>query len=863
MGQAGAVPSGTSGAAVAPAKPGAGEAPGAVTPPNLLHFVEARYPEQATKAGLEGTVVLQLDIDAEGKVSGATVVNPAGHGFDEAAVEAARQFRFVPAVRAGKPVPSRILYRYSFTLKAAEPQPGQTATAPAAPVRNLSGVVRAGGAEVPLAGASVTLRGPEGTERVLTTGEDGGWSFQGLPAGQYTLLVKAPGYQALEVQEQVSAGEATEVVYRLSPEGELQVVVRGTRPPREVTKRTLDRREIDRIPGTNGDALRSVQNLPGVARPPSFAGLLIVRGSSPNDTNVFIDGTLVPIVYHFGGLSSVIPTELLERIDFYPGNFSAQYGRVTGGIVDVGIRSPKSDGKYHGMGQVDLIDARALLEGPVPLVKGWNFAAAVRRSWVDAWLKPVLTEAGASVAAAPVYYDYQVIAETQPSARSNLRLSFTGSDDRLELLIKDTADQEPALTGNLRLHTAYYRLQGRYKAELADGVTLSNVAAWGKDTLDFGVGSLYFSLASYPLSNRTELTTRITNGVTMHTGLDMLWGPASVDVRLPPFPEPGEPDPGPFATRPPVQVSTKVYQYRPAAYVEWELTPYRRLKLVPGLRVDYFRDTERFDLNPRFNGRFAVVEGYPKTTLKGGMGMFSKPPEFAESVAPFGTPGVRSNKATHYSAGVEQDLAKQVELSVEGFYKILDQLVSTRPSYSGGQSTYENLGKGYVAGAEVLLKYKPDTRFFGWLAYTLSRSVRTEGPDRPERLFEWDQTHILTMLGSYRLGRGWEFGARFRLVSGNLTTPIVASLYNANAGTYTAINSPQPYSQRLPAFNQLDLRIDKRWDFRVWRLSTYLDVQNVYYSQNVEGYAYNYNYTQRRKVTGLPIIPSLGVRGEF
>ncbi len=125
-----------------------------------------------------------------------------------------------------------------------------------------------------------------------------------------------------------------------------EVLVKGEHPTREVTRRTLGREEIEHSPGTHGDALLSLQNLPGVARPPPFNGALVVRGSAPDDTNIFIDGTNVPLVYHFGGLSSVVPTELLEKIDFYPGNYSAQYGRGMGGIVDVGIRDPKRDG-YH------------------------------------------------------------------------------------------------------------------------------------------------------------------------------------------------------------------------------------------------------------------------------------------------------------------------------------------------------------------------------------------------------------------------------------------------------------------------------------------------------------------------------------
>jgi TonB family protein len=856
----GAVPRGTSGAAVRPGEPARDPAQPQVTPPQLEQFVSAPYPAEAKQKGIQGNVVLQLDISATGEVTGVTVVNPAGHGFDEAATEAARKFRFAPALRDGKPIPARILYRYNFTLQEAAP-PAETEKQPAAPVRNLAGQVRTSDGDIPIAGAVVVVKGSDGAERTLTTGEDGTWAFVDLPPGTYAVTVRASGFESLEVEEQVDPNEITEVVYRVAAEGVLEVLIRGKRPPREVTKRTLEKREIEKIPGTSGDALRSIQNLPGVARPPGLAGLLIVRGSSPGDTEVFVDGIIVPLVYHFGGLSSVVPTELLERIDFYPGNFSAQYGRVLGGIVDVGIRSPKSDGKYHGMAQVDLIDTRALLEGPVPFVDGWNFAIAARRSWFDTWLKPVLTEAGASVTAAPVYYDYQAIVETKPTDRSSLRFGFIGSDDRLELLTRDASELDPVLSGNIRFETSFWRLFGRYENDVTDDIQFKSVTAWGEQILEFGLGSLYFELANYPFTNRTELSYRLGRRATIHTGIDMLWGHAEVKVLAPQPPQPGEPDSGPFASKPPIASEQNVTVYRPAAYVELELTPQDRLKLVPGLRVDYARDTEAWDLSPRLNARYALIKEYPATTLKGGVGLFHRPPDFNESSPPFGTYGLRSNRSTHYSLGVEQDLSRKVDVSVEGFYKRQDLLVGAAPAESG-LLEYNNLGEGYVVGSEMLLRYKPDERFFGWIAYTLSRAMLRDQPGRDYRLADFDQTHILTALGSYRLGRGWEFGARFRLVSGNPETPIVGSLYNANAGAYAPITG-EYNSSRVDMFHQLDLRVDKMWKFEAWKLSTYLDVQNVYYSQNVEGYDYNFNYTQRTIITGLPIIPSIGLRGDF
>ena len=328
---------------------------------------------------------------------------------------------------------------------------------------NLGGQVRSTRRSLSLAGAEILLTGPDGAVRRVVADADGKWAAEALPPGAYKVHVSAPGFSPIEVTEDIAAGEATEATYRLAAEVKpsskaIEVTVNGTRPPREVTKHTIERREMMRIPGTSGDALRSIQSLPGVARPPGLAGLLIVRGSAPQDTAYFIDGADVPLIYHFGGLSSAFPTELLDRIDFYPGNFSARYGTVMGGIVDVALKSPDTrctgdygkptdkNGCFHAMAQADLIDTRALVQGQMG---NWSFAAGGRRSWVDTWLKPVLTSAGAGVTTAPVYYDYQLIAETKPTSTSRLSLRFFGSDDRLKVLITDPIAEDPGFGGNL------------------------------------------------------------------------------------------------------------------------------------------------------------------------------------------------------------------------------------------------------------------------------------------------------------------------------------------------------------------------------------------------------------------------------
>ncbi len=827
--------------------------PAVITLPVVKKDEGAAYPSQAITDKVKDpvTVDLVLELDATGAVTKVTVEKPVGHGFDEAATEAANKLAYEPARRNGQPIAAKIRHKYLFNPPASRVV-GRVAT-------------ERGGKDAPLEGASVTITGEGGATFRTTAAADGAFRVDDLPAGKYRITLAAGGFVEQSYEESLDPGQEAKVEVRLarqvtvlpaSNKGEDvdEVQIRGTRPPREVTKRTLEQRELARIPGTNGDALRALQNLPGVARPPAIAGLLIVRGASPNETNIYVDGTLVPIVYHFFGLSSVIPTEMLEKIDFYPGNFSTYYGRVTGAIVDVGVRDPKKDKKLHGLAQADLIDARVLAEGPL-LDTGWNFAVAGRRSYVDLWLKPVLERAGAGVTTAPVYYDYQAILQKDFDKKNSLRLFFFGSDDRLSILTKTVNGSNPGFGGNVSIGTAFYRFQVRYLGKFSEDTELRLTAAVGKDALDFSLGDNFFVLSSYPINPRAEISQKLAPGVRNNFGLDILYTPYTVDVRLPAPPRPGQPPPGPFGAQPPLVVNDSDAIYRPALYDEIELTPWAGTRIVPGVRLDYAKDTRAWDVQPRVTVRQDLHRTFPRTTLKGGIGRFAQPPQPQETNRVFGIPGLVSNVANHYGGGVEQELSRQVELSVEGFFRQYDRRVVQKLG---------NVGEGRAFGIETLLRYKPDDRFFGFLAYTLSRSVRKDGPDQPERLFNFDQTHILTTVGSYRLGNGWEIGGRFRYVSGSLNTPSGYGFYDATVGAYIPLADYPPTAHRNPAFHQLDVRVDKTWQLSGGvKLSAYLDILNIYNSANVEGVSYNYNYTLSTNATGLPFLPSLGIRGEL
>ena len=167
-----------------------------------------------------------------------------------------------------------------------------------------------------------------------------------------------------------------------------------------------------------------------------------------------------------------------------------------------------------------------------------------------------------------------------------------------------------------------------------------------------------------------------------------------------------------------------------------------------------------------------------------------------------------------------------------------------------------------IYGIEVLLRHALQGRFFGWISYTLMRSERQDAPGEPYRLFDFDQTHILAAVAQYRLPANWEIGARWRYVTGNPVTLFSRGPYDVNADVF--VGKPgEINATRLPAFHQLDLRVDRKWIWDLWYLTAYFEIQNVYNRQNPETYTYRYDFSDREIVSGLPILPSFGLRGSF
>ena len=225
-----------------------------------------------------------------------------------------------------------------------------------------------------------------------------------------------------------------------------------------------------------------------------------------------------------------------------------------------------------------------------------------------------------------------------------------------------------------------------------------------------------------------------------------------------------------------------------------------------------------------------------------------------------------TTKAAHYLAGYEWRITDLINADVQCYYN--SQWDVPREAEEEDLAVNPNAlwlrdGKGRMKGLEVMLRHENDGRFFGWLAYTLSRSERWNPKEKKYSLFSEDETHNLQLVASRHLKREWDAGCRVRYVTGKPTTPIVGVVENEEDNYFEPIKGEKK-STRMDPFFQIDVRIDKKFVYKRWMFSVYVDIQNLswLFYKSPEEVVYNYDYTDRQNVS-MVIQPALGFKAEF
>jgi TonB family protein len=778
------------------------ELQGVLAPPDLIHFVDAVYPERAIEAGVQGEVRLALTIDARGRVASVELIEGLGHGLDEAGMEAAWQLGFEPAQCVEGPCAVIIEFAYGFELHE------ETVELPVEPA----------------------------------------------PA------VPAPA---------LASSGADEVF----------VVVELEREP-EVTRHTISMSEVRSIPGTYGDPVRVIQNLPGVARSGGVrgGGQVVIRGANPEDSKFYVDGVEVPIVYHLGNYASVVDADVLEEVEYLPGTTSARYGRATGGVIDLKTRKVDPSGTRVSL-DADLLDSSLSAEtrlGPVGIL------ASGRLSYLDLWVSglvqamsgggggggaggPGESDPRSSSVIMPRWSDYQVKAELLDVPEQELSLLVFGFGDHMGVESVGESE-ETAKVSDFSMSYGTHAVLLTYTRKFSDTLSLSlrPYLASTESELDFG-GETSMGMGYLDLGLRSQLRWDPASWARLTVGLDGLARKTETVVGA------GSGDTGaglgPTAGESATELDWSGWATTPDVFLDAQIHPLSdrdALMLQPGLRLDsvLLSDGNRVAaLDPRLGLRWEAWDG---GTVKGGTGLYRQSPSFRE-LAMVDDITFQYERAWNSELGLEQRLGTSLGLDLTGFYRRMDQLLTM--DMSGGLADLEvgYEGVGRAMGLEAMLRHDDDGPFFGWLSYTLSRSERDDSPSDPDSswvLFDYDQTHILTAVGAYRFLRGWELSSRFQYVTGNPYTPYDGGIYDQDTDRYTGILADEENSARVPDYYSLDLRVQKGWEIGRTHLDIYAEVLGLVAGENPEDMVYNYDYTEPYYVMGLPMIPSVGARWE-
>jgi hypothetical protein len=654
-----------------------------------------------------------------------------------------------------------------------------------------------------------------------------------------------------------------------------EVIEMSGEAPEETTpteyRMTAD--EIRSTPGAMNDALRAVTILPAAARIPYSFGGLVLRGMSPRDTGVFIDGVEIPIAFHFGGITAVFPTALLEDLRVVPSGFDVSIGRTQGGAIELITRRPRRDRLRLG-GEVSLLHGAVNAEGP--LWGGGAFLLGIRRSYIDALVRPFLDPADP----APSYLDGQARVVWGTAARGETTAYVLGSLDRVANSEDAAVPDDPYAEGQFSASLGFVRVGAKHRR------------SWAKTTVQVApyVGTNLLSALSRDYGGDRQLDeTRIDRrwyqfggrgewlhddaGGFVRAGVDVAGGYLgrvsgnavvddldAEDLALP---------------------RNTVLWIDTAVWLETRRHWWgNRVSVRPGLRLDRFGLGSETTLDPRLNGHVDLSEA---TAVRASVGRFHQPPSPAHFDEYTDNLQAKSSYVDQATLALEWKARADLAATAVGFWHeghdtlvdttmdeeaapgqqslVFRELIEEQLGFYGNQA---NRGRQRSYGVELSTRYDGD-RVRLLANYAWSRSLRSYLlPDQRWQPYGLDQPHRVNLVAATTAWR-WNIGLRVTAVSGNPVrlypdgTPIDDDHEDPSTAPLT----------RLPAFWQIDLRVDRAWKKPYGTLSLFFDVLNVTNHRNIEIRENVYDETNAdpaqpprwrySDTRGLPIIPTVGL----
>jgi len=722
----------------------------------------------------------------------------------------------------------------------------------AQPVHQVKGTVIDKSSRQPLEFINVMI---VGLNKGGVTNAEGKFSIGQVPPGIYRLQASAIGYKTVTTPEYILSTRDLHIQIEMEEnQTELEGVTVTASPFRRdiespVSLRIIGLQEIEKSPGANRDISRIVQSYPGVAFSPiGYRNDLIVRGGSPSENRFYLDGVEIPNINHFstqgasGGPVGILNADLIREVNFYTGAFPTDKGNALSSVLDFKLR----DGDMERNSQKATLGASEVsLASNGHLGKKTSYLVSVRQSYLQ-FLFDML-----GLPFLPTFTDAQFKLKTRFDARNELTVLGLGGIDKMKLNTKaDDEDNEYILSYLPKIQQETFTLGAVYRhyagahvqSVVASHSYLNNRNTKYQQNDESDPEHLMLRLRSTEQNTqlRLENSSSFRNWkVTVGTSLDYSQYSNTTFQKV-------------------YTDHAQTFDYHTyLGIMRWGLfgtvnytSIDERFTASLGLRADANNYSAAMkdlsdQLSPRLSLSYQLTEHW---SLSGNAGLYYQLPPYT-ALGFKNNNGLYANKyALRYmqvsqgSVGLNWRKGDTFEVSVEGFYKDYDKIplsvadgipLTCKGNDYGviGNELLTSTAQGRSYGAELLLKWLVAKKLNLASSFTLFKSEYRTDKESEYIASAWDNRFIFNLRGTYNLPRHWSVGMKVSCIGGAPYTP-----YNADKSSLvTAWNAQgKPYydytrynEERLPAFTQVDIRIDKTFYLKRCMLGFYIDLQNI------------------------------------
>lgn len=722
----------------------------------------------------------------------------------------------------------------------------------AQPVHQVKGTVIDKSSRQPLEFINVMI---VGLNKGGVTNAEGKFSIGQVPPGIYRLQASAIGYKTVTTPEYILSTRDLHIQIEMEEnQTELEGVTVTASPFRRdiespVSLRIIGLQEIEKSPGANRDISRIVQSYPGVAFSPiGYRNDLIVRGGSPSENRFYLDGVEIPNINHFstqgasGGPVGILNADLIREVNFYTGAFPTDKGNALSSVLDFKLRD--GDMERNSL-KATLGASEVSLASNGHLGKKTSYLVSVRQSYLQ-FLFDML-----GLPFLPTFTDAQFKLKTRFDARNELTVLGLGGIDKMKLNTKaDDEDNEYILSYLPKIQQETFTLGAVYRhyagahvqSVVASHSYLNNRNTKYQQNDESDPEHLMLRLRSTEQNTqlRLENSSSFRNWkVTVGTSLDYSQYSNTTFQKV-------------YTDR------AQTFDYHTyLGIMRWGLfgtvnytSIDERFTASLGLRADANNYSAAMkdlsdQLSPRLSLSYQLTEHW---SLSGNAGLYYQLPPYT-ALGFKNNNGLYANKyALRYmqvsqgSVGLNWRKGDTFEVSVEGFYKDYDKIplsiadgipLTCKGNDYGviGNELLTSTAQGRSYGAELLLKWLIAKKLNLASSFTLFKSEYRTDKESEYIASAWDNRFIFNLRGTYNLPRHWSVGMKVSCIGGAPYTP-----YNADKSSLvTAWNAQgKPYydytrynEERLPAFTQVDIRIDKTFYLKRCMLGFYIDLQNI------------------------------------